>query len=388
MYEALKDMPLIDTHVHRVHPDREPEFGKIAGGYIDGPGQDRNSRQTILYEMVIQALRERFGMPEDTSDAEVEAERFRRYTSEPKKYMRELFSEGNVAMSCFETGSPLRGRAFTGEEAAYFYESVPKGKRSVIIRIERSVDELLDKKLSYREFTEKLTADLDDRIIKEAAVGLKSSVAYYGGLNIQLADEKKAEEAYEHIVSGAGTGKDEKCLYTFTLMLGVEAAVKHGIPLQIHTGAGGGTLDFKSFDPVGLTDFLRDSRVFNRAKIVLLHGGHPHEEDASFLTAQFSNVYTDCSGTFYLCTVNGVNRLRALMERTPMNKLMYGSDGVMFPELAWFGHGYFRKVLARVLTQLAEEGFIREKRALEFARMILYDNALECYSKLKERMDR
>ena len=34
MYDVLKEIPLIDTHVHRVHPEREPEFGQIAGGYM------------------------------------------------------------------------------------------------------------------------------------------------------------------------------------------------------------------------------------------------------------------------------------------------------------------------------------------------------------------
>ena len=50
MYDVLKEIPLIDTHVHRVHPEREPEFGQIAGGYIKGSGQEYHSRCTILYE--------------------------------------------------------------------------------------------------------------------------------------------------------------------------------------------------------------------------------------------------------------------------------------------------------------------------------------------------
>lgn len=386
MYDALKEIPLIDTHVHRVHPDREPEFGQIAGGYIKGTGQERHSRCTILYEMIMQELRVKFGMKEDTSNEQVEKERFRRFLADPAGYTKEMLTEGNVAMSLFEIGSPLRGKAFTVEETEWFWKLIPQKNRRCIVRIERSVDELLPRELSFSEFSDALVKDLEARICKEEAVGLKSSVAYYGGLNICLSDEKKAADSYQRLLSQEGTKEDEKCLYTYTLMQGVELAVKHEIPLQIHTGAGGGSLDFKSFNPVGLTDFLRDSRVFDRAKIVLLHGGHPHEEDTSFLTAQFSNVYTDCSGTFYLSTVGAVNRMRALLERAPLSKVMYGSDGVMMPELAWFGHRYFRKLLAKVMTQLVEEGFVRESRAYEFSKMIMHNNALTCYSKLKEKI--
>ena len=388
MYDMLKDIPLIDTHVHRIHPGREPEFGQIAGGYIKGKGQEYHARQTILYEMLMQALRVKFGMSEDTSNEQVEEERCRRFSEDAEGYTRELFSEGNVAMSCFEIGSPLRGKAFTEEEVSWFNGLIPEDRRCVIVRVERSVDELLPQKLPFSEFSDALIKDLDQRIVKEKAVGLKSSVAYYGGLNIALSDEKRAAASYEKIRSGEGTKEDEKCLYTYTLLQGVEMAAKHDIPLQIHTGAGGGSLDFKSFNPVGLTDFLRDPRVFDRVKIVLLHGGHPHEPDTSFLVAQFANVYTDCSGTFYLSTTRGVNCMRALMERAPLSKIMYGSDGVMMPELAWFGHQYFRKLLDKVMTQLVEEGFIRESRVHEFAKMIMHNNALECYTKLSEKIEK
>ena len=78
--------------------------------------------------------------------------------------------------------------------------------------------------------------------------------------------------------------------------------------------------------------------------------------------------------------------MRALLERTPLSKIMYGSDGVMMPELAWFGHRYFRKLLTKVMMQLIEEGFVRESRAYEFVKMMMHNNALECYSKLKEKI--
>ena len=387
MYEYLKTVPLIDTHVHRVHPDHAPEFGQIAGGYIPGPGQEKHARQTILYGMIMEELRKYFGMPEGASLEEIEAERYARFNNNPKEYMRELFSRGNVAMYCFEIGSPLRKKAFTEDEVSFFNSVIPPESRSCIVRVERSVDETLELKLSYDEFLHQFQKDLCERIEKEDAIALKSSIAYYGGLNYAFVSDAESRAVYEKIISGVFTPEDEKKLYAYTLMIAVEIAVKYGIPIQIHTGLGGGSyLDFKSFNPVGLTDFLRDSRILNRTGIILLHGGHPHEEDTSFLTAEFANVYTDFSGTFFLSSVTGVSRLRALMERTPMDKLMYGSDGVMFPETSWFAADYFRKMLSATLNQLIKEKYISVGRAEEIGRMIQFDNAKNCYSKLQQRM--
>lgn len=37
--EEIEKIPLIDTHMHRVHPARAPEWGSLGGGYIPGPCQ-------------------------------------------------------------------------------------------------------------------------------------------------------------------------------------------------------------------------------------------------------------------------------------------------------------------------------------------------------------
>lgn len=387
MYELLKEIPLIDTHVHRTHPGREPEFGQIAGGYIPGPRQEWHSRQTLLYSMTMQALRIRYGMPEDSTNEQVEQERHHRFCQNPQAYYSDLLADRNVEMYCLEIGSPLRGKAFTRDEIDYFNASIPENRFCHIVRIERLVDDLLAQDLPFDEFGRRFELEIDRQIREEQAVGLKSSVAYYGGLDVAIVGAPEAAIAYDRLRHDREDRGAERIFYAYTLFLAVEAAVRNEIPIQIHTGAGGGGyLDFKSFNPVGLTDFLRDKRVLNRAKIVLLHGGHPHEEDTSFLTAQYSNVYTDFSGTFFLCSLQGAFRMRALMERTPMSKLMYGSDGVSFPEVSWFAPDYFRKLFARVMGQLIDEGYMNKNRALEVARMIFRENALDCYSKLRERL--
>ena len=134
-------------------------------------------------------------------------------------------------------------------------------------------------------------------------------------------------------------------------------------------------------------EFLKDERVKNRVKIVLLHGGHPHEEDTSYLVAQFDNVYTDFSGTFYLSSVKGVERMAALLERAPLSKVMYGSDGVMFPEVSWFAYRHFQRQFYKLLEWMEAEGYLTKRRIREVAEMVKFQNALECYSKVHEMLD-
>lgn len=100
--EEIEKIPLIDTHMHRVHPARAPEWGSLGGGYIPGPGQERHGRQTVLYGMILEKLRQRFGMAEDASPEEVERERFLRYGKDPKGYYADLIGECNVAICLFQ----------------------------------------------------------------------------------------------------------------------------------------------------------------------------------------------------------------------------------------------------------------------------------------------
>lgn len=385
--EELYQIPLIDTHVHRVHPNRAPQWGSLGGGYIPGPGQEAFGRQTFLYGMVMERLREKFSMPADAPLEAVEQERHRRYVEDPQCYYRELLSDCNVAMHCLEIGSPIGAPAYTEEEKAYFNASIPEEKRANIVRFDRIIDELLPQKQSFEAFCRSYQETLHHQIETERAVGLKSCAAYNGGLDIWLTEKAEAERAYEKLRLGTGTPGDQKALRCWLLLESMDTAAEKNLPVQFHTGAGGGSwIDFRTLDPIHMIDFLQDKRVKNRVKVVLLHGGHPHEENTSYLTAQFANVYSDFSGTFYLCSLKGVERMAALLERAPLNKIMYGSDGVMFPEVSWFAHHQFRRQLKRLLDALVAEDILTERRAKEVAKLFCYDNAVNCYTALQQRL--
>ena len=385
--EDIMAIPAIDTHVHRIHPGRAPLWGNLSGGYIPGLRQEEFARDTVFYGMVMEELRKYFHMPENTDWKEVEAERDRRYREDPAGYFRSLTEKQNVAMYCLEIGSPLGGPIYTDEEIAYFHQSIPKNKCSHIVRIERTAEPLWKEKAPFSAFIKRYTDELEKKIEQENAIAIKSCAAYGGGLGIRLPDRGEAEAAYERIFQCRAEAEDEKIMNGFLILESCEAAVSHDIPIQFHTGEGGGSaVDFQTLSPIHMVEFLKDKRVLNRIKIVLLHGGHPHEEDTSFIVSQFENVYTDFSAMFYLSGVKSLERMAALLERAPLSKVMYGSDGVMFPEVWWFAHDWFRRQLARLLNRFIEDGYMTEYRARETAKKFLFDNALNCYTKLRERL--
>lgn len=308
--EEIEKIPLIDTHMHRVHPARAPEWGSLGGGYIPGPGQERHGRQTVLYGMILEKLRQRFGMAEDASPEEVERERFLRYGKDPKGYYADLIGECNVAMHCVETGSPIGGPLYSQEEKAFFGASIPEEKQANIVRIDRVIDGLTPEGETFEQYTRRFLAELDREIRDQKAVGLKSCAAYSeGGLDVRPVEGGEAGQAYDRLRAGSARAGDERILRSWLLMESLQAAEEKDLPVQFHTGHGGGSwIDFPTMNPLCLVELLKDRRVMNRVRIVLLHGGHPHEEDTSYLTAQFANVYTDFSGAFYLSSLKGVER--------------------------------------------------------------------------------
>ena len=75
--------------------------------------------------------------------------------------------------------------------------------------------------------------------------------------------------------------------------------------------------------------------------------------------------------------------MAALLERAPLSKVMYGSDGVMFPEVSWFAYRHFQRQFYKLLGWMETEGYLTAGWAREVAEMVKYRTALECYTKIR-----
>lgn len=380
----LWDIPLIDTHVHRVHPNRTPPLGNLGGGYIPGPQQERFGRGTLLYGMIVDALRAKLDLAPDAADDAVEAARNQRYEADPQAYFRWLLQDCNVALHCVEVGSPIGGPSYTEAEIRYFNGAVPADRQCSIFRLDRLLDELLPDSEGLSQLEDRFRRGLWTAAAEERTVGLKSCAAYYGGLALEDPGRAAAEQAWETLQRTPDDGMARTILGRYFLYDSLDAAAEHRLPIQFHTGLGGGSwIHFQTMNPLHMVDFLRDERIRNRVRVVLLHGGHPHEEITSYLVSQFDHVYSDFSGMFYLSSLKGVERMAALLERAPLQKICYGSDGVMFPEYAWFAAHRFRFCLGKLLENMEENGALSAWRHKTVAQRFCWENALECYEKLQ-----
>ena len=69
-----------------------------------------------------------------------------------------------------------------------------------------------------------------------------------------------------------------------------------------------------------------------------------------------------------------------LLEMAPITKIIYGSDCYHIPEIAWFSAVYFKKCLAKFLSELVSEEVISGDYAKFVATRILSENARELYN--------
>ncbi|MDO5406769.1 MAG: amidohydrolase family protein [Eubacteriales bacterium] len=384
----LCHVPVVDVHAHPFCLTREPkDFAMFASsGYWPGPNQEKYARSKMHYVIMIDSLRKYYGMPEDTLDMEVEAERYRRYHAAPSEYYHAMLKDANIGVLCNEIGTPHSQPMFTDAENAYYDTLVPKENQCEIVRIERVFEVLQEKKLPFRQYIDEFHRLLDEQIKIHHAVGLKSLVAYFTGLSVQDISDEDAEKSYEkYVLQGKEDWKAMKDVYDHVVCMGMEACIRNNLSMQFHVGFGPSSFcRLDDMNPIGLIQIIRSPRFANRVKIVLLHSCDPFIKEAGYLTGQFSNVFCDFSSICFL-SVNCASMMRTLMERASIEKLVYGSDCVCFPETAWVSAHYGRKQLTKVLNDLVKEEILSEKRAQKFGEMMLCTNAFAIYPELAER---
>lgn len=171
---------------------------------------------------MIDHLRRYYGMPEDTPDAEVEKERYCRYLADPSGYFQKMMKDANIGVLCNEIGTPHTQPMFSKEENAYYRTLVPEEYSCEIVRIERVFDEVVSKKLPFEQYVQEFHRLLEEQIEIHHAVGLKSLVAYYSGLNVQDISDEEAKEAYEtYVLAGEDEWNAKKGVHDHLVCMGL-----------------------------------------------------------------------------------------------------------------------------------------------------------------------
>ncbi len=103
-------------------------------------------------------------------------------------------------------------------------------------------------------------------------------------------------------------------------------------------------------------------------------------QEAAFYANALKNVFVDLSEMIPFASVPGaVEKTTQILDMAPPARVLYGSDGVVIPEIHWAGAKIGRRVLEESLSNFIRTGVYDEGEANEAARMVLAGNARRIY---------
>lgn len=219
--------------------------------------------------------------------------------------------------------------------------------------------------------------------IAGGAVAVKSALAYNRVLKYDKVSHHEAEIAFNRIASHLGEGLawlEAKPLQDYMMHQVIRAAIDAGLPVQMHTGLQEGNENIiANANPTHLVNLFIE---YKEAKFDLFHGGYPYVHEWATLAKNFANVTADITWLPIISPEMARRLLHELIETVPGNKIMaFGGDS-MTVEMA-YGHAVMaRQVVARVLSEKVDEGYLGEDEAIALARRMLRDNPASLY-KLK-----
>jgi predicted TIM-barrel fold metal-dependent hydrolase len=252
--------------------------------------------------------------------------------------------------------------------------------------------------LLHESGAESLPATLDGFIGKVvepmlarwAAAGVpavKVFAAYWRRLDFDLVTRDRAAHAYELGMAGNTlTSADEKALEDYLFVEVSARAGEHGLVVHIHSGNGSGSYFDNSGANPGLLERALDSDRLRNTRFVLLHGGWPFQLVTQAMLDK-PNTYADFSAaTFFLTTHALAEVIRGWLGWHP-EKVLFGTDAYSdadtplsdYEEKQWLLTEKSRDAVAIALTAMIDDGEITKYRAVEIARMVFRNTALDLY---------
>jgi hypothetical protein len=221
--------------------------------------------------------------------------------------------------------------------------------------------------------------ELVDRVLNifkdKGAVCLKNTLAYSRTIYFEDVPYDEAVTLYNK-KSPLNAGEKKK-LEDFVFHHIVQQAIKLGLPMQIHTGylAGNNTwLD--NGHPMKLLNILIK---YPAEKFILFHGGFPWTGDYVAIGKNFSNVWLDIVWLPQISKTEAIRTFNEMLDCVPYNKYMWGGDVTRIDDVAG-SLELAKEVVAEVLSDRVSKGWMTYDVALDVARHIFRDNAVEIFN--------
>ena len=385
----LSHLPVIDVHCHpflnagEMTPERFVNAFSFTGAEVPflvegGLAQDQAAaevlevrRHTLYHRYGIRQLA-RFFDCEPTLEAVVAA-RNKASSENYTDYTRQLYAACGLTTLVSDFGVPLPMLDVADFKAEIAAKVIP------IYRIEPLIAELLDAPIGWAEFKRRYDETLANAIQSGEFHGLKSIIAYRTGLDVSPLSRTPDQglQALDAIRRGIG-GNAMKKLRDHLLCRALELCMDLDVPMQIHTGMGDFEVNLVKCRPGMLMDLLRFP-TFRTCKVLLVHTGYPYHAEAGYMANMLPRVYCDVSEGIPFAAHAAERIFSEVLEMAPLNKVCFGTDGYVMPEINFVGATLGKQALGRALQRLVDEDFLDEAGALEAGGWILAENAQRLY---------
>lgn len=368
----LSAIPMIDQHAHNLlRPEHVRDFA-YPSAFTEGYAAEvvtRHVQETIFFRRSMREIAELLGCEPHLS-AILEA--------------RERLGFEEVARRCFEAAgfrAILLDDGFMPDlvmPTAWHNRFAPTYR---LLRVEFMAERLIAETPTWSAFEEAFRSAL--REPGPEVVGLKTIIAYRTGLAVEAPDPEAARSAFEALRRRAERGERlrlaHKPLNDWVVWRTLEAAARLGRPVQFHTGFGDPDLDLRWANPLHLRPLL-EHPDFRNVPFVFLHASYPYTREAGYLAAVYPHVYVDLGLAIPFLSRSGMAfAVRALLELTPISKILFSTDAHLIPELFYLGARWGRRILGQVLEDAVRDGDLTAAEAEMAAEAILYRNAQALY---------
>ena len=206
------------------------------------------------------------------------------------------------------------------------------------------------------------------------AVAIKNTLAYSRSIYFEDVTFEEASVLYNKKVKLEWA--DRKKLEDFIFHHIIRQSINLDMPIQIHTGyLAGNNSRLDNGQPMKLLNlFLK----FPKARFSLFHGGYPWTGDFVAIGKNFTNVHLDLVWLPQISKTEAVSTLHGMLDAVPYNKIMWGGD------VSWIDDSIgslelAKEVVATVLSERVDKGWLTKELALEIAGRIFRDNAMDFF---------
>jgi len=363
--QDLARIPIVDNHCHLFDTTwRQHDLPALINMSLNAMPPDQ-LRLTMIYRKLLRELRS-FLDVEDAADDTVLRIREERMRSDYPKWVGDLLSHGGIDTLVVDLGYKPATQSLDE------FEGLVPAKTFYMFRIESVLDDLWRKfnagELSFVEVEERFDASLRENMANSRMVAFKTIIGYRTGIEIQPVERADLLHA----------AASEKAFRDYFFLQTLSRAAEVGMPVQIHASFGESNIDQRRNHP-GMLKWIFDQPAFATVPMVIVHGGYPHCFEAGYLASVYPNVYVDMSEMIPFVPFGSRQGLRDIFDMCPFNKILYGSDGFVTPEIHWLGARMARDSMTALLAEYIAAGLFDRDLALEVAGMVFADNATRLY---------